>query len=249
MDTPGVLQRLADGTDAAVHHVRWRHEIHARLGLGQRHFDQRLHRRLVHHVAVVVDQAVLAVGGIRIERHVTDETQLRETLLQLAGGALEQTLRIPGLAGILGLHRAIHRREQGQRRDTQRHALLAQLHQLIDRQPLHPRHRRHRLAHALPLDDKGDHDQVGDGKHVLAHEGTGEGVATHAAHANGGEAHGWRPVRWRSGYFTPQPAPGAGQSVAGESRPGGRRRSPRPGRSLCPTRRSIACRPCHPGPH
>jgi porphobilinogen synthase len=42
------------------------------LGLRQRHLDQGLDGRVVDDVAAFVDQAVLPVRGVRIERHVAD---------------------------------------------------------------------------------------------------------------------------------------------------------------------------------
>src|SRR3546814_4167207 len=38
--------------------------------------DLRLDSGLVHHVTAVVDQAILAVGGVRVERDVADQAQL-----------------------------------------------------------------------------------------------------------------------------------------------------------------------------
>ena len=48
----------------------------------------------------------------------------------------------------------------------------------------------HRFALAFALDHERDHDQVACQQGVLAHQRAGEGVTAHAAHADGGEAHG-----------------------------------------------------------
>ena len=48
---------------------------------------------VVDHVAGLVDQAVLPMDGVRIERDVGDHSHLREALLELAHAARHQALR------------------------------------------------------------------------------------------------------------------------------------------------------------
>ena len=67
---PGAFERLADGADAAVHHVAGRDDVDAGLGLHQRLLVQHGHGLVVEDVAGVVEQAVLAVAGERVERDV-----------------------------------------------------------------------------------------------------------------------------------------------------------------------------------
>ncbi len=93
MDVPGLLQRPADGADAPVHHVRGRHHVGTGLGVGQGLADQHLHGFVVHDVAGVVDQTVLAVGGKGVQGHVGDHAEVRYRALQCAHGALGQTVR------------------------------------------------------------------------------------------------------------------------------------------------------------
>ena len=76
---PRVFQRRADGADAAVHHVAGRDDVHAGLGLRQRLADQHLHGLVVEDVAGFVEQAVLAVAGEGVQRHVGHDAQVRET--------------------------------------------------------------------------------------------------------------------------------------------------------------------------
>ncbi len=55
---------------------------------------------VVDHVAAVVDQAVLAMRGERIERDIGDHAQLGKLRLQRAHGALRQAIGIPCLARV-----------------------------------------------------------------------------------------------------------------------------------------------------
>ena len=63
------LERGPDRADAAVHHVGRREDVAAGLGLNQRLMHQHLERPVV--VDLAVDQEpVMAVAGVRVERHV-----------------------------------------------------------------------------------------------------------------------------------------------------------------------------------
>ena len=143
MGVAGFFQRFADGADAAVHHVTGRHHVGAGVGVRQGLQHQRVHGFVVHHVTAVVHQAVLAMGGVGIQRHVGDDAQLGEALLERADGALGQAVLVPGRGGVerLGLGRGD--REQHDGRDLQRHRLFGRAQQLIDGQPLHAGHGRH----------------------------------------------------------------------------------------------------------
>jgi hypothetical protein len=97
-------------------------------GVAQRLLGQRLEGLVVHHVAARVggvDQAVLAVAGVGIERHVGDHAQLGEARLQRLHGARHQALGIPGLLGAGRLAGAVDHREQRQRRHAQAQASSA----------------------------------------------------------------------------------------------------------------------------
>jgi hypothetical protein len=70
---------LADRADAAVHHVAGRDDVDAGLGLHQRLLRQHGHGLVVEDVAGVVEQAVLAVAGEGVQRHVGEQAQLGES--------------------------------------------------------------------------------------------------------------------------------------------------------------------------
>jgi len=134
------LQGFANGANPPIHHVRRCHHIGAGVGMGKRLIDQRLNGDVIENIPVVVDDAVLAMGGERVQRHVRNHTQFRTGCFQGANRSLGQTVRIPGPGAgeIFLLNR--NDRKQGNGRDTQDHQLRRLLHQQINTQTLHPRH-------------------------------------------------------------------------------------------------------------
>ena len=79
MDQPGAFKRAADGADAPIHHVGGRDDVGAGIGVRARLAHQRLDRFVVQHIACLIDQTVLAMGGEGIERHIGDHAQTRGT--------------------------------------------------------------------------------------------------------------------------------------------------------------------------
>lgn len=196
----GRLQGLADRTDATVHHVRGRYHLGAGLGVGQRLPYQHVDADVVEDVAIVIQDAVLAMGGERVERHVGDDAQLRKALAQGAGGALGDAFRVVCLGGVQGL--LLHRghREQRQRRNAQGHPLFRLDQQLVDGQALDAGHRRNAFTLVDPIKDEHRQDQVVDGEDILADQAAGEVIAAIAPQAGvgigavgGSEAHGFTP--------------------------------------------------------
>ena len=80
------FQGGADGADAAVHHVARRHDINTRARLGQRLLHQLGGGLFVQDVAVFfgpgVGNAVLPVGGERVQSHVGHDAEVGELLFQ-----------------------------------------------------------------------------------------------------------------------------------------------------------------------
>ena len=91
-----LIERGSQRADATVHHVRRREYVDAGLGVAKRLAGQGDDCRIVGHVAALVDQAVLAVAGVRVERDVGHNPQRRKAVLQSADGARYQALCIPG---------------------------------------------------------------------------------------------------------------------------------------------------------
>ena len=80
---PAASSAVADRADAAVHHVGGRDDVAAGLGLHQRLPHQHRDRLVVEDVAVA-HQAVMAVAGVGIERHVAEHADLGHRLLDRA---------------------------------------------------------------------------------------------------------------------------------------------------------------------
>lgn len=119
------MSKAPDCANAPVHHVRRCDDVNARLGLAERLLLQNRDRFVIEDVARIVDQTVLPVGRIGIERHVTDHAQLRKALLQLAHSAWHETTRIEGFRAVRGFKRNVDDRKQGDRRDTKSDGLFA----------------------------------------------------------------------------------------------------------------------------
>ena len=191
MDEARAVERAAQRADAAVHHVRRRDDVDARRRVAQRLAGERLDGFVVHHVARRVDQAVLAMAGVRVERDVGDDAQRRKVRLQRAHGARHQARVVPRVRGIVGF---LIRRNNGKERDrrysgaTQRSASCSS--KSIDLRatpgsdgdghlPVSPSMDEHRI------------DEVVGGELRLARETPREIVAPHPAHSLGGK----RPVK------------------------------------------------------
>ncbi len=162
-----LVERAADGADAAVHHVRGRHQIGAGLGLRHRHARQDLERGVVEDLAVL-DQPVVAVGGVGIHRHVGDDEELGQRVLELAHRALEQAVGIGRLGREPVLARLGKRREERHRGHAQAQRLARLRDCEVDRKTRDSRHRRDRLARAAALDHEQRIDEVGGGELGLA---------------------------------------------------------------------------------
>ncbi|KAG0922891.1 hypothetical protein G6F31_019730 [Rhizopus arrhizus] len=135
--------------------------------------DQCVAGDVVQHIALVIDDAVLAMRGVRVQRHVGHHPQFRETRLQRADRPLRQAVLGPRRRRVQRLQRRVDHREQVDHRNAQFQRFLGHLQQFFDRQPLHARHRRHRSA-AGKLVHEHRVDQVVGGQRVLAHEAARE---------------------------------------------------------------------------
>jgi hypothetical protein len=78
-------------------------DVGAGLGMGDGLLDQHLDGGVVHHIAGVVDQPVLAVGREGVERDVGHDAELGHRVLERAHRALRRAVGIEGLARILDL--------------------------------------------------------------------------------------------------------------------------------------------------
>ena len=111
MNQPPAFQGGADGANAPVHHVAGRDDVHAGFGLRQRLLGQHGHGLVVQDVAGVVEQAVLAVAGEGVERHVGHDAEFREAFFEFAHNARHQAFGVHGLAAVGRFQRRVDHRE------------------------------------------------------------------------------------------------------------------------------------------
>ena len=184
---PAPSSAVADRAHAPVHHVGGGDDVDARLRLDHRLPHEHCEGGVVGDVALA-DHAVMAVIGVRVERHVTHQRHVRKRALQQPRRAAHQVLRVAGLRalGILLLGR--RRGEQGDGRDAELHALRHVAREPVERDAHHAGHGGdigHRVA---ALGDEHRPDQVIDGKPRLRDQPAGGGVVAVAARARRGKA-------------------------------------------------------------
>ena len=100
MDETTSVQRRPNAADAAIHHVGGRHDIDPGCRVAERLLLQHGHRLVIEHVTAGVDQAVLAVRRVRIERPIGNHAQFGEFTLQRADHGRHQAIRIECLFGV-----------------------------------------------------------------------------------------------------------------------------------------------------
>ncbi len=140
-------------------------------------------RPVVDHVTRGVDEPVLAVDRIRVERHVGDDADLRKALLHFANAARDEPLVVERLFGSGALERRVDDRKENDRGDCICERLLNDLEHLIDAQTGHSGHGRHRFGDLAALAHEKRQDQVLGRKPCLAHQAPREVVAARSAHA------------------------------------------------------------------
>ena len=90
----GLLQRLADGADSTIHHVRGCDDVCARIRVGQRLFDQGIYRDVIEYIALVVKDAVLTVNGEGVEGNISHDPKIRHGFLDGSNRALSEAVGI-----------------------------------------------------------------------------------------------------------------------------------------------------------
>jgi hypothetical protein len=169
VEKSGRIQRLADGADAAVHHVGRCDDVAAGFGLHQRLPHQ--HRDgLVVEDPAVLDQAVMAVAGEGIQRDVAEHAQAGKFLLDRAHRFAHQIVRIERLGAVLVAQAGLGIGKQRDARDIQLHRALGVAHRLIDAEPLDAGHRGHAGALVVAVDHEQRPDQIIRGQDVFPHQ-------------------------------------------------------------------------------
>ena len=91
-----VVERRAQHTDPAVHHVRRRDDVRAGAGVADRRPREQLERLVVEHASAGVEHATVPVVGVLAEAHVGDQEQLGLGLLDRGARELHDALVVPG---------------------------------------------------------------------------------------------------------------------------------------------------------
>ena len=124
-------------------------------------------------IAPSSQQAVMAVAGIGIERHVGEDADIGHGLLDGAAGPADQVFGVERLAADCVPQARIGVGKQRHRRDAQLRGALGLADDLVDAEALDARHRGDGIARVVAVDDEERPDEVVDGQHVLAHEAAG----------------------------------------------------------------------------
>src|SRR5688572_32907067 len=94
-------------------------------------------RLVVNHVTIFADEAVLPMEGVRIERDVSDHSELGKAALELAHSPGHQALGIESLLGASRLEGRFDNREHGEGGNFVSKRLLRSFQQLVDAPALH----------------------------------------------------------------------------------------------------------------
>ncbi len=187
------LERRADGTDASVHHVGGRDDVGAGRGLDQRLPGEHRAGRIVEHIARCIDEAIMAVRRIGIERDVGEDADFRRGFLHRPNRPADQIVGIERLARVLGAKLARRVGEQGDAGDAEVARLARPVAEPVDRPARDPGQAGDRLLQPLPFGDEQGPDPVGRSQHRLRKQRPAPGGGAGAAEPEGwesGMAHG-----------------------------------------------------------
>ena len=116
----GGIESLADGFNASVHHVGGGDEIGAGLGGEDGHLHERFDGAVIIHVgAGGVQDAVVAVGGVRVEGDVREDHRAGRLGLHFADGAVGEVRWVEGFGAFDGLAGGVDLREEGHAMDAE----------------------------------------------------------------------------------------------------------------------------------
>ena len=129
----------------------------------------------------------MAVTGVRIERHVAHETKIGNAFLDGAHRLADEVLRIERFAPVRPFQLLIRVRKESDDWNAETGRFLRGFDRKIDGKPLHPGHRRHRLALVLAVDQEDRPDEVVRAQRALGHQTPRPIVASQPPHAQGRE--------------------------------------------------------------
>ncbi len=149
-----LLQGGADGADTAVHHIGGSDDVGAGFGMRQGLTGQHRHRLVIHDVPGVVDDAVLSVSGVRIQRDVRNHCKIGMGVLDSPHRSLNEAVGVGALDAIEALLVGIDYREQGDGGDAQFDRLAERAEQPVDALALDARHRLDLLRPIIAIENE-----------------------------------------------------------------------------------------------
>ena len=82
VDVAAGFERVTNSPDSPIHHVRGGNHMSACVGVAKCLTNQYIHRFIVNNITSIVHQTILAVSGVRIERHIRDDSKFRTAFAQ-----------------------------------------------------------------------------------------------------------------------------------------------------------------------
>ena len=197
------LERFADRADASVHHVAGRDDVRARARLIERLADQHLDRFVVEDIACRVDQPVLPVAGVGIERDVGQHAdRIAERVLDRRGRAAHQIVGIERFGAVLAAPVGLRIGKEGETGDARVDRIARARNEQVDRPSRHAGQAGDRFFDTVARTDEQRPDQIGGGQLRLAHHRAAPRGSAGAAQAQVGES-GMSHARVHSGAWSP----------------------------------------------
>ena len=142
---------------------------------------------VVENVAARVDDPVLAMAGVGVQRHVAHDTEFGKFFFEPRNHARDQTFRVGGFLAVQRFQLGVDYGEQRQHRHLELETALGHRQQLVQSHALYTRHGGDRLGLPRALHDEYRINEVIGSEHMLSHQAPREVVAPHAAHTHAGE--------------------------------------------------------------
>ena len=164
--------------------------VGASLGVRQCLLDEHVDGHVVQDVAVVVDDAVLAMRRVRVQRNIGDDGKLGQRRLDGRNGALHEPVRVRTLGAVETFLFLVDNREQGDGRNAQVANLDELIEQAVDALTRDAGHGRDVFLPTLTVEHENRVNEICARKRVFLYEATQRGRAAVAAHSNPGELSG-----------------------------------------------------------
>ena len=118
-----IVEGITNGTDTAIHHVGRGDNINPGVGLCQRLFAQNVDGFVIQDARVLIENAVMTMGGERVEGDIADHADIGHLTLQLARRTAGEAVGIVGFTAIGAAQIRWCDREQGNRSEMLRRAV------------------------------------------------------------------------------------------------------------------------------